>query len=73
MQVRDLEGACETAPLLLHATAEGWYIRVISPKHSCGIVTGYFPEQTPKVGQLGSTNMQPSKPVPQLPAEAWTC
>jgi hypothetical protein len=27
---------------------EGWYTRVIGPEHSFGLVTGYFPEQSPK-------------------------
>lgn len=27
---------------------EGWYTRIISPEHSFGIVTGYFPEQQPE-------------------------
>lgn len=27
---------------------EGWYTRIISPEHSFGIVTGYFPDQEPE-------------------------
>jgi hypothetical protein len=45
---------------------EGWYTRVIGPEHSFGLVTGYFPDQSPKhpafyTGLLFNEDRQNSK------------
>jgi hypothetical protein len=56
--VREQQGQAADVALRVCGGAEGWYTLVISPSHSFGVITGYFPERTTKVRPAPACHMQ---------------